>query len=264
MTVRVATNGGEEDLGPIHWDGAKWVDAEGHDAFVFAKRHSAACETDGGTVTLPDSAYFRDFTLSKTDGGDLMLEAAAGCLLDVSGLFTLGGTANYTIGMSAKFGNSPFELASANSSLTFEKDAVFGGTILIDNGATMTFNGDSTFDKTVLISNGVLTVSGNVSGSGKIVEATVYGNTNRKLCVNGASVNVPIDIGNKSAQGTFVIAGVGTAKTNYFHGKVSDKGSTALYLGPGYTYVFDSGVGALIYQQDSDDLMPLVKKKLKL
>lgn len=32
----------------------------------------------------------------------------------------------------------------------------------------------------------------------------------------------------------------------------------------GYTYVFDSGVGALIYQQDSDDLMPLVKKKLKL
>lgn len=32
----------------------------------------------------------------------------------------------------------------------------------------------------------------------------------------------------------------------------------------GYTYVFDSGVGALLYQQDSDDLMPLVKKKLGL
>ncbi|MCF0211515.1 MAG: OmpH family outer membrane protein [Bacteroidales bacterium] len=30
----------------------------------------------------------------------------------------------------------------------------------------------------------------------------------------------------------------------------------------GYTYVFDSGVGVLLYQQDSDDLMPLVKKKL--
>ena len=32
----------------------------------------------------------------------------------------------------------------------------------------------------------------------------------------------------------------------------------------GYTYVFDSGVGALLYSQDSDDIMPLVKKKLGL
>ena len=32
----------------------------------------------------------------------------------------------------------------------------------------------------------------------------------------------------------------------------------------GYTYIFDSGVGALLYQQDSDDIMPLVKKKLGL
>lgn len=32
----------------------------------------------------------------------------------------------------------------------------------------------------------------------------------------------------------------------------------------GYTYIFDSGVGSLLYQQDSDDIMPLVKKKLGL
>lgn len=32
----------------------------------------------------------------------------------------------------------------------------------------------------------------------------------------------------------------------------------------GYSYVFDSSVGALLYQQDSDDLFPLVKKKLGL
>ena len=32
----------------------------------------------------------------------------------------------------------------------------------------------------------------------------------------------------------------------------------------GYTYVFDAGVGALLYSQDSDDMMPLVKKKLGL
>ncbi|MCR4660353.1 MAG: OmpH family outer membrane protein [Bacteroidales bacterium] len=32
----------------------------------------------------------------------------------------------------------------------------------------------------------------------------------------------------------------------------------------GYTYVFDSGTGALLYSQDSEDLMPLVKKKLGL
>lgn len=32
----------------------------------------------------------------------------------------------------------------------------------------------------------------------------------------------------------------------------------------GYTYVFDSSVGALLYQTDSDDLLPLVKKKLGL
>jgi outer membrane protein len=32
----------------------------------------------------------------------------------------------------------------------------------------------------------------------------------------------------------------------------------------GYSYIFDSGVGALLYQQDSDDIMPLVKKKLGL
>ena len=32
----------------------------------------------------------------------------------------------------------------------------------------------------------------------------------------------------------------------------------------GYTYVFDSGTGALLYQQDSEDLMPQVKKKLGL
>lgn len=30
----------------------------------------------------------------------------------------------------------------------------------------------------------------------------------------------------------------------------------------GYTYIFDSGVGVLLYQKDSDDIMPLVKKKL--
>lgn len=30
----------------------------------------------------------------------------------------------------------------------------------------------------------------------------------------------------------------------------------------GYTYIFDAGVGVLLYQQDSDDIMPLVKKKL--
>lgn len=32
----------------------------------------------------------------------------------------------------------------------------------------------------------------------------------------------------------------------------------------GYTYVFDSGVGTLLYTQDSDDIMALVKKKLNL
>lgn len=32
----------------------------------------------------------------------------------------------------------------------------------------------------------------------------------------------------------------------------------------GYTYVFDSSNGTLLYQQDSDDLLPLVKKKLGL
>ena len=32
----------------------------------------------------------------------------------------------------------------------------------------------------------------------------------------------------------------------------------------GYTYVFDTSVGALLYQQDSDDIFPLVKKKLGL
>lgn len=32
----------------------------------------------------------------------------------------------------------------------------------------------------------------------------------------------------------------------------------------GYTYIFDSGVGALLYQQDSDDIMPFVKTKLNL
>ncbi|MBR1765615.1 MAG: OmpH family outer membrane protein [Bacteroidales bacterium] len=32
----------------------------------------------------------------------------------------------------------------------------------------------------------------------------------------------------------------------------------------GYTYVFDSGTAALLYSQDSDDIMPLVKRKLGL
>ena len=32
----------------------------------------------------------------------------------------------------------------------------------------------------------------------------------------------------------------------------------------GYTYVLDSGTAAVLYSQDSDDIMPLVKKKLGL
>ncbi|MBR1851254.1 MAG: OmpH family outer membrane protein [Bacteroidales bacterium] len=32
----------------------------------------------------------------------------------------------------------------------------------------------------------------------------------------------------------------------------------------GFTYIFDSGTGALLYSQDSEDIMPLVKKKLGL
>lgn len=32
----------------------------------------------------------------------------------------------------------------------------------------------------------------------------------------------------------------------------------------GYTYIFDVSGGALLYQQDSDDILPLVKKKLGL
>ena len=32
----------------------------------------------------------------------------------------------------------------------------------------------------------------------------------------------------------------------------------------GYTYIFDATGGALLYQQDSDDILPLVKKKLGL
>ena len=32
----------------------------------------------------------------------------------------------------------------------------------------------------------------------------------------------------------------------------------------GYSYIFDYGLGVLLYQQDSDDIMPLVKKKLNL
>ena len=32
----------------------------------------------------------------------------------------------------------------------------------------------------------------------------------------------------------------------------------------GYTYIFDAGVVTLLYSQDSDDIMPLVKKKLGL
>jgi len=32
----------------------------------------------------------------------------------------------------------------------------------------------------------------------------------------------------------------------------------------GYSYIFDSGVSALLYSPESDDIMPLVKKKLGL
>lgn len=32
----------------------------------------------------------------------------------------------------------------------------------------------------------------------------------------------------------------------------------------GYSYIFDSGVGVLLYQKDSDNIMPLVKKKMGL
>ena len=32
----------------------------------------------------------------------------------------------------------------------------------------------------------------------------------------------------------------------------------------GYSYIFDSGLGVLLYQKDSDDIMPMVKKKLGL
>ncbi|MCR4829683.1 MAG: OmpH family outer membrane protein [Bacteroidales bacterium] len=32
----------------------------------------------------------------------------------------------------------------------------------------------------------------------------------------------------------------------------------------GYTYIFDSSTGTLLYQPESDDIMPLVKKKLGL
>ncbi|MEQ8623460.1 MAG: OmpH family outer membrane protein [Vicingaceae bacterium] len=32
----------------------------------------------------------------------------------------------------------------------------------------------------------------------------------------------------------------------------------------GYTYIFDAGVGVLLYSKESDDIMPLVKKKLGL
>lgn len=32
----------------------------------------------------------------------------------------------------------------------------------------------------------------------------------------------------------------------------------------GYTYIFDAGMGTILYSQDSDDIMPLVKKKLGL
>jgi outer membrane protein len=31
-----------------------------------------------------------------------------------------------------------------------------------------------------------------------------------------------------------------------------------------YSYIFDSGVGSLLYQDASDDILPLVKKKLGL
>jgi len=31
-----------------------------------------------------------------------------------------------------------------------------------------------------------------------------------------------------------------------------------------YSYIFDSGVGVLLFQKDSDDIMPMVKKKLGL
>ncbi|MBK8846940.1 MAG: OmpH family outer membrane protein [Bacteroidetes bacterium] len=32
----------------------------------------------------------------------------------------------------------------------------------------------------------------------------------------------------------------------------------------GYTYIFDSGVGVLLYSNESDDILPMVKEKLKL
>ena len=32
----------------------------------------------------------------------------------------------------------------------------------------------------------------------------------------------------------------------------------------GYSYIFDTSAGTLLYQQDSDDILPLVKKKLGL
>ena len=32
----------------------------------------------------------------------------------------------------------------------------------------------------------------------------------------------------------------------------------------GYTYILDSGTAAVLYSQDSDDIMPMVKKKLGL
>ena len=46
--------------------------------------------------------------------------------------------------------------------------------------------------------------------------------------------------------------------------KKADEAIKAVAKDKSYTYIFDSSVGALLYTNDSDDIMSMVKEKLKL
>ena len=220
-TLLVATTGGEvAERDPVHWDGTNWVDANGQEptAPLYLAHRAATCETDGASATLPCDAFFSSLLLNKAGEGVFTLSGAEGVSLNISGALNMDGDADYTI----------------------QPHTIVGGPIIIDGGRTLTFENDVIFNNTVLVSNKTLAVSGEVSGTGKIILATDTV-SKPELKLDGAEIRVPINVGNKSAQGNFYLTATGSTLTNYFHGKLTDTGSTYVYLTEGYTYVFDGG-----------------------
>ena len=280
VTMRVATSDGNAvDLGTIHWDGAKWVDAGGDEVTPDHKAGYMVTNTDGADdALLGNDVNLYGINLACAAGGSFTLGSADNAPVRVWGSgFNVGSTdvnagTEITINSPIEFTDTSKNVITIPSNGTFTvnggfsgpasftlcgnagPNCVWNGTYKYNNGTSdretiggvFKLYGDNTFTGGLIASNALVRMKGKIGDEGDTSTFNAYarrGDTYANFWFEGVEVykNLTVSASSTSDYNSQSALVMTPNSTNVFHGVFSYNGSHTTQYREGSVTWFTGG-----------------------